>query len=375
MNYLIVFLNDINFTIKMKKLQENFTIESALKIAVVFLIIYSSYIIFKPFMVVVMWAVIMSVSLMPLQRKLTKVFRGRKTLSVLIITFTLLGLIIIPTSLFTDSVVGSIQGLAGELEAGTYELKNPDESVKEIPVVGDKLYNLWTSVTSNLTAFFSEYQEQLQGVGTWILSSVKGLFGAIFTFVFAIIISAFFLLKGDKLSVNIKKLYIKLAGNKGEAMFDTTSDIIISVMKGIIGVAFIQTFLIAIGFFFWGVPGASVLSLIILLLAIAQLPPLVIVVPVMIYMSGELSGASLVFFIIWSSIAMLSDKFLQPIMLSKSKSTPFLVIMIGAIGGMMVMGLIGLFIGAVILALFYHMVGIWLKDEEDEISVETLEEI
>jgi len=134
-----------------------------------------------------------------------------------------------------------------------------------------------------------------------------------------------------------------------------------SVAVGVIGIAFIQAMLGGLGMMFAGVPAAGLLAIVILVLAIAQLPPLVVLLPVVIYVFSAESTTVAVVFMVWSILVSMSDAVLKPIFLGRGVDAPMLVILLGAIGGMITSGIVGLFIGAVILALGYKLFQVWVE--------------
>ena len=139
-----------------------------------------------------------------------------------------------------------------------------------------------------------------------------------------------------------------------------------SVAVGVIGIAFIQAFLAGIGMMFVGIPAAGLLAIIIMVLGIAQLPPLLVLVPVIIYLfSGDSTGTA-IFFLVWSALVSASDMVLKPLLLGRGVDAPMMVILLGAIGGMITSGIVGLFIGAVILAVGYKLFQAWVEMGEPE---------
>jgi predicted PurR-regulated permease PerM len=143
------------------------------------------------------------------------------------------------------------------------------------------------------------------------------------------------------------------------------------VAKGVIGVALIQSILVGVGFWAIGVPGSSILTLAVFILALIQLPPMLVVLPVIIYVFGAESTTAAIIFTVWELIAGASDNILKPMLLGRGLDIPMLVILIGAIGGMILMGMIGLFIGSVVLALAYQIFVYWMKDEKEAVPEKT----
>ena len=161
-----------------------------------------------------------------------------------------------------------------------------------------------------------------------------------------------------------------MVGERGDELAQLTTDTIRNVAKGVVGVALIQTVLCGIGILFAGIPVAGLWILLILILAVIQLPPFLIILPLIIYMFNTADTAPAVLFTVWSLIAGGSDTFLKPMFLGRGMKTPMLVILIGALGGMIWGGILGLFIGAVVLALGYELLQAWLRAEEAPVSSE-----
>jgi predicted PurR-regulated permease PerM len=309
-------------------------IESLIKTTLVFLVIYACFIIFKPFLIPVVWAIIIAVALYPLHMRLSKIFGNKSGISATIITIVLLLIFIVPTIIFLDLLVESMKGLAVQFKDDTFTVPHPPDAVGDWPVVGKSIEKTWLFFSDNLTAALESF-------------------------------------KPYKLATTI---FTKFMGEKGIKMVDNSKATISSVVNGVLGTAVIQSSLIAIGFFVADVPGAPVLSIIVLFLAIIQIPTFLVVLPVVIYMFTVLSGLGAVLFTIWLILASISDNFLKPMLLGRGMEIPMLVILIGSIGGMILIGITGLFIGAVVFALGYQLFQIWVEKSQDEgIEVENTE--
>lgn len=341
-------------------------IESAIKIAIVFIIIYTCFLIVKPFLLTVVWAIIIAIAFHPLHERLTKLLGNKNILSATVITLSSLTLLIAPIAWFMQPLAKNIKELAPKFMDGTFYIPPPPPAVEAWPLVGKPLSEIWQLFSNNIADGLERFSPQIQIAGEWLLGSLASLAVSVFIFFFAVIISGWFLAKSAsayKISVAV---FTNLAGKKGIELVDNSKATISSVVNGVLGVAMIQSTLIAIGFFVADVPGAAILSLLVFFLAIVQLPPSLIVLPVVIYMSSVLSGVGAGVFIVWNIIAGFSDNILKPLLLGRGVKIPMLTILIGSIGGMLLMGIIGLFIGAVILALGYQIFQDWVDYEQKE---------
>ena len=346
------------------------SIESYVKTALVFLIIYASFMIFKPFLLPVVWGIIIAVALYPLHKKLTKLLKNKSGLSATIITLVLLTILIVPSISFTSSLVESVKELSTGVKEGTLVVPPPTDDVAEWPLIGEEVHAAWQSFSDNLTAGLVKYKDQLKNVGGKFVSILSSFVGGLLTFIIAIIIAGVFLSKSSGGYKFVNTFFTALAGEKGDEMVENSRATISSVVNGILGTAIIQTAIIASAFFVFNVPGAPILTLIVLFFAIAQIPAILIVLPVIIFMFTQLSGGAAVVFAIWILAGALSDNFLKPILLGRGMKIPMLIILIGSIGGMMIMGIIGLFIGAVIFAMAYQLFHMWIKDTQEELEKE-----
>lgn len=349
----------------------NWSIESAIRIGLVFLILLISFLIFKPFIVLIAWGAIIAIAFYPIQKKLIKLFKGKKGLAATVLTLVLLAILIVPTSIFVSTLVESTVAFADGIKMGTFSIPPPDESVKDWPIVGGRFYDLWSLSSSNIESAIIKYHPQVSAISGMLLQSVGGMLGSGLIFFFAMIISGLFLANADGMysfSVSISK---KLVGKEGKLLVDNSKGTVQSVVKGVIGVALIQSILVGIGFWVADVPAASLLTLIVFIFALVQLPPIIIVIPVIIYVFSVESTTVAIIFTIYELVAGASDNVLKPLLLGRGVKIPMLVILIGAIGGMILMGMIGLFVGSVVFALAYQLFNDWMKSDKLNDSVKT----
>jgi len=344
----------------------NGNIESLIKTALVFLVIYACFIIFKPFLIPVVWAIIIAVALYPLHLKLSRIIGNKSGLSAIIITVILLLTLIVPTIIFLDVLVDSMKELATQLKEDTFKIPPPPDKVGDWPVVGKSIEKTWLFFSDNMTAALETFKPQIRNIGEWLLSTISGLAIGLILFILSIIIAGVFLTHSANGYILATTIFTKIMGEKGTKMVHNSKATVKSVVNGVLGTALIQSTLIAIGFFVADVPGAPVLSIIVLFLAIVQIPTFLVVLPVVIYMFTVMSGLGAVLLTIWLILASISDNFLKPMLLGRGMEIPMLVILIGSIGGMILIGITGLFIGAVVFALGYQLFQIWVENNQDE---------
>lgn len=347
----------------------NWSVESALRIGLAFLIVLISFLIFKPFIVLMAWAAIIAIAFYPIQKKLTKLFKRKKGLAATVLTLILLAILVVPTVLFVNTLVDSSIAIADGIKAGTLGIPIPDESVKDWPIIGGRLYDLWSLSSTNIETAIIKFHPQVSAISGWLLDSVGGLVGSVLVFFLAVIISGLFLANADGVYSFTVSFSEKLVGKEGKKLVNNSRGTVQSVVKGVIGVALIQSVLVGIGFFVADIPAAAVLTLIVFIFALVQLPPIIVVIPVIIYVFSIESTTVAVIFTIYELVAGASDNVLKPLLLGRGVAIPMLVILIGAIGGMILMGMIGLFVGAVVFALAYQLFNDWIEIKSEEESV------
>jgi predicted PurR-regulated permease PerM len=232
-------------------------------------------------------------------------------------------------------------------------------------LIGKKVSGLWQQASDNLPVFVEKYRDQAADI---LKSTVNGLMSVgagILQFVIATIIAGILLAtKGTDEAA--RRFFGKIVGQRGDEFTEIIIKTVQNVTKGILGVAIIQSVLIGIGFLLAGVPHAGLWALIVMILAILQLPPLLVVLPVIIYLFSAMSPIAATLWTVYLLLAGASDNILKPILLGKGAPVPMLVIFLGAIGGFMLSGFIGLFTGAIVLSIGYRLLMAWLDDQEEE---------
>jgi len=346
-----------------QKLFTNRVIEVAIRLTLTFLIVALCFKIIEPFMIIVVWGIIIAVAIFPLYNKLGLALGGRFKLAAILYTLFALSLLIAPSIMVSGSVVDTSSHLAKSFSAGTLEIPPPDQSVSEWPVIGEQVYLFWNQASTNLEQTLKQNIPEIKKLGESFLAALAGIGGGIIQFILSIIISGVFL-------ANTKAAYeitVKIASRltdkeQGLQLTDLTTATIRSVAQGVLGVAVIQAILGGTGMYFMDVPGWGLWTIFILILAVAQLPPLLVLLPVIVYVFSVSETTPAVIFTIWSLIVSMSDSFLKPLLLGRGMDTPTLVILLGAIGGMMLFGILGLFVGAILLALGYELFMAWLAE-------------
>jgi predicted PurR-regulated permease PerM len=338
-------------------------LEVAIRLAFVGLIVVWCGRIIAPFFMPALWGLIIATALYPLFLKLKQVLGGRDKATGVVFILVSLILVLAPTVWLTDSVITGASELGQGLESGSLTVPPPSEKVKEWPAVGERIHGAWAQASANLEAWVAEHRDQLKTLGNAMVSGAASLGGAVVQTVVALIIAGVLMINaigGGRVAYAFAD---KMGGEKGRELVDVAIATVRNVVKGVLLVALIQSLMAAVGLVIAGVPGAGFWAFLVLVVAIIQLPPILILGPLAAYVfSANGSNVVAIFFLVWSLVVSGSDGFLKPLFLGRGVAVPMLIILVGAIGGMITAGVIGLFVGAVILSIGFKLVEAWLGD-------------
>ncbi|MCP5365129.1 MAG: AI-2E family transporter [Hyphomicrobiales bacterium] len=348
-------------------------LEITIRIGVVLLLLAWCFEIVRPFIGPVFWGIIIAVAAYPGFIWLRSVLGGRDGLAAIVFSLLALALLIVPSVLLTETLVNGVQQLAGRLMDGSLTIPPPPERVGSWPVVGEPIADFWTLASENLDLAAKEAGPQLRAAGGWLVSMAAAVGFGLLQFIFAIIIAGVLLANAAGGHRSAYAIATRLAGEEGPRYADLAQSTVRSVARGILGVALIQSMLAGLGFLVVGIPAAGLLALLCLVLAIVQIGVGLIVIPTVIYVFSVADPLPAVAFLIWSIFVIVLDNVLKPLLLGRGVKVPMIVIFVGAIGGFLASGIIGLFVGSVVLALGYTLFVAWLnqgKAGEDTAAVE-----
>ncbi|MGB0257151.1 MAG: AI-2E family transporter [Coraliomargarita sp.] len=353
----------MNSTSSDQPLTARILFEVLIRFGILFALVYLCFKVFAPFMALIIWAIIMAVALYPFHQKLAVRFGGKSGRASTIMVLGTLLLLGAPTVIVGLSTFKHVQDLYSDFHNGTLTLDPPKESVADWPVVGDKVYTQWTFAAENMPKFIEENRPALKQVSEKTLGTASRGFKSILLLLGAFITAGVMMAFAQEGTEAIRRIFSRVCGDEtGTRMQELCTGTIRSVAVGVLGVAFIQALLFGIGFVLCGIPAAGIFALIVLFLGIIQIPAALVGIPVVAYlwMGGDGSAVSNGLFTLWFLVASLSDNILKPMLLGRGVDAPMPVILIGALGGMVAAGFIGLFLGAVLLAVGYKLFMSWV---------------
>lgn len=337
------------------------SLEILFKLGALAVLIVWCYRILEPFLIMIIWGTIIAVASFPTYDKLRERFRLREGVAAVLMAGLLMTAIVVPVVMISDIVIDSSRQLLVEIKQGGVSLPLPPDSVKNWPVVGAKAWELWHDAATNLMKTLAPFQPQLKAAGKTLLGAAGGVSLAILQFVFSIVVAAVLLAHSTAASKMARRISRRLVGRDGVDIIGLVSSTIRSVTRGILGVAFIQAVLAGMGFAVMGIPMSGLLTLVCLILCIVQLGVALVAIPAVIYVFSTADTVPAVIFTAYMVFVGVIDNVLKPLLLGRGVKVPMLVIFVGAIGGFLSAGIIGLFVGAVFLVLGYQMSIEWLK--------------
>ncbi|MEQ9300092.1 MAG: AI-2E family transporter [Cyclobacteriaceae bacterium] len=347
-------------------MKSSINITAVIRLVVLALLVLWAFFIVTPFIGALTWAMILAVAIYPFFKSLVaKAGEQRKKLVTTLFTIIAVAILAVPSYSIFSSVLKTTTKTVQQFQDDTLRIPPPTEQVKEWPL-GEQIYENWQSASKDIHAFAIAHKDFILEKSEGIVSSFLGIMGTLVLFIVSLIIAVVFMHNADGAYATSVKFANKLVGKEGEGILIMSRDTIRSVVKGILLVAIIQTLLSFIGFQLIGLPGAGLFSMLVLFAAIVQLPVTLAVIPaIALAFSVSDNTTFTIIFTVYIIIVSLLDNFLKPILLSKGLQTPTIIIFLGAIGGVMLHGIIGLFVGTVVLALTHRFYLYWVDASED----------
>ena len=366
---------EFNKTLVRKLLSDDLT-EVLIRVGIITFMVIMSVRVVMPFAGIVLWGLILAVTLYPLHQRLAARIGDRQGGAATLLVLVVLLLIGIPTVMLGVSFTGHIQDVHQALQNNTVQIPPPAPSVEAWPLIGEKLYQVWGLASRDLPALLQEAQPQLEGFSRNLLAFVASSAGGILKFLGSMVIAGIMMAYGKSGAGAMLRIICRLSGReRGPQLYSLSTATIRSVSMGVVGVAFIQALLLGLGFMAAGIPAAGVLAILVLILGILQLPAMIISLPAIgyIWWSGDSTMMSIVF-TVYLLVAGMADNVLKPMLLGRGVDAPMPIILLGALGGMVSAGLIGLFVGAVILALGYVIFMTWVAKSDESDAEQTVTE-
>ena len=327
----------------------------------------ASFWIVRPFFVALIWATMIVVAtwkpMMSLQRRLG----GRRSLAIFAMTVAMLVVFVLPfwvaistLAEYSDEVGTWTKSLAH------VEIPLPPKFVDDIPVVGAKITTAWRDAASEgWGALIAKLQPYVVKVLEWLAAEAGTVGMLIIQVLLTMVITAVLYANGESAARYVRRFGYRLAGARGEQSVILASQAIRGVALGVVVTALVQSLLGGMGLAAAGVPFAGLLTVAMLMFCLAQVGPLVVLVPAVAwtYWTGDNVWGTLL--LIWTIFVGTLDNFLRPFLIKKGADLPLLLIFAGVIGGLLSFGLLGIFVGPVVLAVTFKLFEAWVNEADD----------
>jgi predicted PurR-regulated permease PerM len=335
----------------------------AIRLALLAGVIYWSYILILPFIPIMVWCVILAVALYPVFDLLARLLGGRPVLSAILITILGLAIVIGPASWLAFGLIEGVRLVSDHVGTGNVHVPTPNAAVKQWPLIGETLFELWQLASTNLAAALGKLSPYAKPVATTVLATVGSGGLEILKFLAAMIATGFLFIPGPRLVSNMRIFLAHIVPERSEEFVTLAGDTIRSVSRGVIGIAILQAFLAGVGFAVADIPGAGLFAFLVLLLGVAQIGCAIVLIPMIAWywMTREPTAALL--FTLYIVPVGFVDNALKPFVMGHGSRTPMVVIFIGVLGGTLAHGLIGLFVGPIVLAVGWELLAAWMRDE------------
>jgi predicted PurR-regulated permease PerM len=338
-------------------------IQLAIRLGLLALLIYWTFLVVRPFVPILAWSVVLVVALYPLFARFAELLGGRPRLAATILTVVNLGIVVGPATWIGLSAVEGVTAIAAQLDAGDLVVPSPPDSIREWPLVGAPLYELWSRASENLSTVLREVASLLKPLAGTMLALAGNAGVGTLKFLISVAVAGALFVHGPQLATATRSFLSHVVPERSEYFLELAAATIRAVSQGVIGVAVLQSLLAGIGFKLAGIPSAGLLALAVLVLAIIQIGAAIVLFPVIIWVwlvKDFTTALPLTLFLVVVGVL---DNVLKPLVMGRGLTTPSLVIFIGVIGGTLAHGIVGLFIGPIILAVAWELMTAWVRED------------
>ena len=319
----------------------------------------------RPFLIAGLWAAMIAVATWPVLLRVQALFGGRRSLATTLLTLVLLLTLVTPLYLGISAVVESAQDVAVFAQRlGSWSLPQPPAWVEGVPLVGAKVAAEWRALAAEgpeqLAARVTPYARD---IAAWLVAEIGGIGAVLVQFLLTLILTAILYTTGERAALGVDRFATRLAGPQGQAAIRLAAQATRAVALGVVVTAIVQSALVGLGLAVAGVPFAAILTALSFGLAVAQIGPLPILIAAVIWVFSEHGAMWGSLFLAWAVICGTIDNVIRPVLIKRSANLPLLLIFVGVVGGLFAFGVVGLFVGPVMLAVSYMVLGEWVDQE------------
>ncbi|MDA9546403.1 putative PurR-regulated permease PerM [Bradyrhizobium sp. USDA 3397] len=357
-------------------------VQLVIRLGLLGLLIFWTFVVLRPFVPILSWSAVLAVAFHPVFAWLAQRLGGRPRTASAVLTLITLGIVIGPAAWLGLSAVEGIRDLAGQIGSGDLALQAAPEQIRSWPLIGPQLYAIWNEAYTNIRAALREVAPYLKPLAGVMLSFAGDTGIGMLQFLLSVIVAGFLLPHGAQLVAALRGFLLRVVPGRSEHFLELAGATIRAVAQGIIGVAILQALLAGIGFKLAEIPSAGLLAVVVLLLSIVQIGAGPVLFPVLVWIWVDKDVTVALLLTVYLVVVGLLDNVLKPLLMGRGLTTPTLVILIGVIGGTLAHGIIGLFIGPIILSVAWELATAWTGidraasarvDQETVVAKETIE--
>jgi predicted PurR-regulated permease PerM len=318
--------------------------------------------ILSPFLAAFIWAVMIVVATWPMLRRVERMFGGRRTPAVAVMSLGLLAILIVPLGVALQAILSHADEMVALLERlPQMQLRAAPEWLGRIPLAGERITLAWNQLAHDGLAELMGYaQPHLRTVATWLAQQAGSFAWLLLQFVLIVILSAVLYAGGESWAGWTRRFARRLADERGDRMVVLAGQAIRGVALGVVVTALVQSILGGLGLVIAGVPFAAVLTAVMFALCIAQLGPIIVLAGATVWAYSSLGSGWGAFMLVWTLVVGTLDNFLRPVLIRRGADLPLLLIFAGVIGGLVAFGVVGIFVGPVVLAVAYTLIDDWV---------------
>ena len=319
----------------------------------------------RPFLAAFIWATMIVVATWPLLRKVEGLFGGRRALAVMFMTLALLAVLIVPLGVALQALIGHSDDIVALVKAlPEAHLPTAPEWLERVPFVGERVQATWNELASaGVPELLGRLEPYAQALLKWLAHQAGSAAFVVVQFLLIVVLSAVLYAEGEAWGRWVRSFGRRLAGEQGDRMVVLAGAAIRGVALGVVVTAIAQSLLGGIGLAIAGVPFAGALTAIMFALCIAQVGPLLVLLGATAWAFHSLGTGWGVFLLVWAAVAGTMDNFLRPLLIRRGANLPLLLIFAGVIGGLVAFGIVGIFVGPVILAIAYTLLDDWVSTD------------
>lgn len=340
-------------------------VEKALGLILLLVLVIGCILVLKPFLNAILLAVILCVSTWRLFRKFVGLLGGRQTSAALLMILLATGLLVLPLLVLGANLAGDVARLATAARSAVNQGLPPPSWLEHLPLIGPEAKRIWTQVSQQGAEIWPTLAPYVRPLREWTLRQGASLLSGTLQVVFGIVLAFFLYRDGAYVESRLEWAMTRLGGWRARRVLRTAGMTIVSVVNGVIGTAVVQGILLGASFWLAGVPGAMVLSALGVVLTLVPLGLVVLWVPAALWLMSEDHTEWAVFVVAWNGLFVGNlDNILRPYLISRGVRMPMVLIFLGVLGGLVAFGIVGVFLGPVLLAVAYTLFQDWGRASE-----------